>query len=180
MARETQEAIYGVYPDTGGATAAVRSLVREGISEISLELLSPEPIEDPSILPGRKKSWMPWLAALGGLVGGIGGMLVVAGTQKAYPLPTGKMPIVSAWANGVVVFELTMLGVVLMTIVVLLLTARLPDWKAQLYDPAVSDGKVLVAVLNPTEEDRPRIEALLQGAGSEVVKKFEPNRKDPP
>ena len=173
MARETQEALYGLYPDAGSATVAVRRLVGEGISESSLELLSAEPIEDPSILPGRKKSRMGWLAALGGLLGGIGGSLLVAGTQRAYPLPTGKMPIVSAWANSVVVYELIMLGVVLTTILVLLLTAGLPDRKAQLYDPAVSDGKVLVAVLNPTEEDRPRIEALLQDAGSEVVKKLE-------
>ena len=170
MKNRGAEAIYGLYSDAEGAAAAVRRLVREGVEEDAIELISPEPIEDPTLLPKRKVSRMPWLAALGGLLGGIGGTLMVVGTQRSYPIPTGKMPIVSTWANGVVIFELMMMGVIIATVLVLLSTARLPDRNGKLYDPAVSDGKFLVGVLAPADDERPRLETLLREAGSETIK----------
>ena len=170
MKNQEAEAIYGLYPDAERAEAAVRRLMQEGVSEDSIELISPEPIDDPTLLPKRKVSRMPWLAALGGLLGCIGATLLVVGTQRAYPIPTGKMPIVSTWANGVVIFELMMMGIIITTVLVFLFTARLPERNGKLYDPAVSEGKFLVGVLAPPNDERPRLETLLREAGSETIK----------
>jgi len=169
-----QDAIYGLFPDRERAEGAVRRLLREGVEEDAVELISPVPMEDPTLLPKRKKSWMPWLAVVGGLLGGLGATLLVTGTQRAYPIPTGKMPIVTTWANGVVVFELTMLGVIVTTLLVLLVSAGLGTRKPALYDPAVSDGKFLVAIVDPPVRDRSRLEDLLRQSGSDEIKSLAP------
>jgi hypothetical protein len=57
------------------------------------------------------------------------------------------MPIIAWWPNLVIIFELTMLSAILTTVVALLVTARMPSAvKRSIYDPAVSDGKILVGV----------------------------------
>ena len=169
-----QDAIYGLFPDREGAEGAVRRLLLEGVEEDTIELISPEPIEDRTLLPKRKKSWMPWLAVVGGLLSGLGATLLVAASQRAYPIPTGKMSIVTIWANAIVVYELMMLGVIVTTVLVLLVTAGLPTRKPALYDPAVSNGKFLVAVVSPPAGEHPRLEVLLRQAGSDEVKSPDP------
>jgi ActD protein len=45
-----------------------------------------------------------------------------------------------------VMFELTMLGGILAAVITLLVTARLVRRRPAFYDPAVSDGQILVGV----------------------------------
>jgi hypothetical protein len=80
------------------------------------------------------------------------------------------MPIVTLWANGIVTYELTMLGAILATLFTLLVAARLPDWRTKIYDPAVSEGKILVGVVNLQEDSRVEIERRLRDAGAEGTK----------
>ena len=117
---------------------------------------------------------MPWIAALGASIGGFSGYLLVLLTQRAYPLPTANMPIVALWPTGVIVYELTMLGAILTTLISLLVAARIPDWrKGKLYDPAVSDGKILVGVVDPPESAFAELERELRAAGADEVKQFQ-------
>jgi len=116
---------------------------------------------------------MPWIAAAAGVVGGTLGFLFAAYTQAVYPIPTGGMAIVPLYADGVITYELTMLSAVLATLVSLLVTAHLPDWRRGLYDPQIADGKILVGVVNPTEDSRPAIERKLREAGADCVKQFQ-------
>ena len=71
------------------------------------------------------------------------------GADRDWPLPTGGMPIVAWWPNLIIVFELTMLFALVATVITLLVTAGLPRRVPALYDPAVSDGRILVGVENP-------------------------------
>src|SRR5207302_3310587 len=86
------------------------------------------------------------LAMCGGIAGFISGVLLTRGTEIAWPLVTGGMPIVAWWPNLVIIFELTMLGAIVTTVISLLVSAKLPRFKKTLYDPAVADGKILVGV----------------------------------
>ncbi|SVD86740.1 uncharacterized protein METZ01_LOCUS439594, partial [marine metagenome] len=47
----------------------------------------------------------PLMAVLGGLMGGTIAILLVTLTSRAYPLPTGGMPIVPLPTAGVITFE---------------------------------------------------------------------------
>ena len=112
---------------------------------------------------------MSWLAALGGLLGGGSGYLLSSFAQRTYIIPTGGIPIVAHWADGVVTCKLTMLGAILMTLLTLVITAHLPDWTARLYVLAVSDGCILIGVVNPPEESCVEIERRLRG-GTATIK----------
>lgn len=164
------KAIYGLYSDPNAAQRAVDLLRSGGVPDSDITIMSGEPFEAYGFGRRDHRTAMPWLAALGGLLGGASGYLLASLTQKAYPIPTGGMPIVAQWTNGIITYELAMLGAILMTLVTLLLTARLPDWRAQLYDPAISDGCILIGVVNPSGESRVEIERRLREAGATAVK----------
>jgi hypothetical protein len=85
-------------------------------------------------------------------------------------IPTGGMPILSWWPNLIIMFELTMLGAILATVGTLIVTARLGRRTPVLYDPAVTDGKILVGIENPQEASIPQLQRALQIHPSVVLK----------
>lgn len=170
------KAIYALYPDPGSAREAFNSLRRAapelGIAARDVVVASSEPFDEYDFGRHDAKTPMPWLAAVGGLLGGSGGYWLAAFTQKAYPLPTGGMPIVAPWTNGIVAYEMAMLGAILATFLTLLASARLPDLRHRLYDLEISGGKILVGVIKPPEDSRFEIEKALLQAGASDTKEF--------
>ena len=163
------KAVYGLYPDPDSAERAVELLRSANVDDRSIVVLSSEPFDEYEFGRRDHETIMPWLAALGGLVGGASAFAFVAFTQKVYPLPTGGMPIVSLWPNGIITYEFTMIGAILATLATLIVTARSPRESAQLYDPEVSNGKILIGVVNPAEGLRGAAEQALRNAGAESV-----------
>lgn len=164
------KAIYGLYRDPDSAQRAVDSLRSAEVEARDIAVISSEPFEEYEFGRMDHRTPMPWLAALGALMGGVSGFLLAVLTQKSYPLATGGMPIVTLWANGIITYELTMLGAILTTLFTLLVTARIPDWRAKIYDPAVSEGKILIGVVNPREESRVELKRRLSEAGAAEIK----------
>ena len=113
---------------------------------------------------------MPWIALLGGVTGCGLGYWLTSATQRAWPIVTSGMPIVAPWPNLIVIFEMTMLGALVASVVTLLVTARLPGRLPRLYDPEVSNGYILVGIQRPAVDLQPRLTAALEGAGSGRVK----------
>ena len=168
-------AIYGLYPDPDSAQRALNLIERAqgelGISDGDIAVLSGEPYEEYGFGQRNHKTRMPWLAALGGIVGGLSGWWFVSFTQKSYPMISGGMPLVTKWPDGIITYELTMLGAILTTLFTLLITARIPDWRGRkLYDPAISSGKILIGVTNPPAKAREELGKRLRAAGAEEVK----------
>jgi Protein of unknown function (DUF3341) len=168
-------AIYTLCPDPDSAQHLVDSLrvasLDLGFAADHIVVVSGEPYEGYEFSDRYAKSYMFPLAAVGGLVGGICGYLITSLTQKAYPLPTGGMPIVPPWTNGIIVYELTMLGAILTTLVYLFVSAPLPSFGAELTDSEIWSGKILVGVADPPEASSAKIEnAFLQAGASDVRK----------
>lgn len=163
------KAIYGLYPDPDSAQRAVDLLRQARVDNRNIVVLSSEPFEDYEFGQRDRRTIMPWLAALGGLVCGASALAFVAFTQGAYPLPTGGMPIVALWPDGIITYEFTMFGAVLATLMTLILTARSPRESAKVYDPEVSNGKILIGVVNPPEASRTDLEEALLGAGTTSI-----------
>jgi hypothetical protein len=61
----------------------------------------------------------------------------------------------SPWTNGIIVYEMTMLGAILTTLVTLLIGAGLPNFKGVITDPEIWMGKILVGVADPPESSQP-------------------------
>lgn len=173
-------AIYGLFAQPESAERAVSSLLDAGtewgIERDDIAVETSEPLEEYEFGRPDTGTPMPWLAALGGLVGGVGGYLLVTLTQQAYPIPTGGMPIVALWAVGIITYEMTMLGAIVATLVTLLASTRLPDWRTKLHDPEISSGKILIGVINPPERAGAELERRLREAGADPVRVFPQDR----
>jgi Protein of unknown function (DUF3341) len=169
-------AIYGLFPDTNSARRALTAL-RGASSHFhfnpkAIVIMSSEPLEEDGFGWEDQRTLMPWLAPLGALVGGGFGYVLSAFTQRTYPLPTGGMPIVAMWPTGIIMYELTMLGAILTTIAAFVIASGLPNYKKRLYDPEVTNGKILVGVSELDADCRVELEQLLYGDGAEQVKEF--------
>jgi len=163
-------AMYGLYEEPAAAERAFTALRRAGVAETNITVISSEPFEAFEFSHRDKSMILFRLAGLGAALGLICGVLLTSGTERAWPLVTGGMPIVAWWPNIVITFELTMLGAILTTSVSLLVTARLPTRKRSLYDPEVSDGKILVGVSLAADRSPDTVRRALDAGGPLAVK----------
>lgn len=156
------KAVYGLYEDGHAAQKAVDGLRSAGVSDNDITVITAQPMEDFEFSHIGAKTYIWYIACAGGLLG----FAISTGlswlTETDWPLPTGGMPIVSWWPNLIIMFELTMLGAILATVVTLIITAKLGRRRPAFYDPAVSDGKILVGVETLSDGSSAKIERALQ------------------
>ena len=138
--------VYALYPTPDAAQRAVNNLHAAGVPDEQITIVSSEPFEEHAFADRDKATWMGWIALAGAVVGLAVATWLTRMTELAWPLPTGNMPIVAWWPNLIVMFEMTMLGGILAAVITLLVTARLVRRRPAFYDPAVSDGRILVGV----------------------------------
>lgn len=141
-------ALYALYERPDAVQQAVDALRVAGVAERDIVVMSSEPFEEYEFSHRDKADWLYRVAGIGGVVGFTFGAWMTTATQLAWPIETSGMPIVAPWPNMIVVFELTMLGAILAAVGTLLVTALLRGGPA-FYDPAVSDGYILVGVPAP-------------------------------
>jgi len=162
-------AVYGLYADPAGAQRAVNGLHAAGIDDASITILSGEPFEHHAFGQRDHHTRIWYIARFGGLFGMLASTWLTRMTELAWPLQTGNMPIVAWWPNLIVIFEMTMLGAILSAVVTLIVTGGLMRKGPRLYDPAVTDGKILVGVQNPPAAHLAALEqALLAGGAGEL------------
>ena len=159
--------VYALYDEGDAAQLAVDALRAGGVHEDEITVISAEPMEDYEFGGLDRHSRLWYIASAGGALGCAVATWLTRFTELAWPLPTGNMPIVAWWPNLIVIFEMTMLFAILSTVVTLVVTGGLARRVPQLYDPAVSSGKILVGVAAP--RDRAAVERALTSAGSRVV-----------
>jgi hypothetical protein len=168
------KALYALYSDPDAAQRAVNALKRAGgslgIGERQIVVVTAEPFDGYDFSDEHSRSRIFLLASIGGIVGAILGYLLTRFTQLSYPLNTGAMPIVTPLTNGIIIYEMTMLGAILWTLITLLVTARLPHFGPSLSDPAIWHGKILVGVMNPPDQARTELEKQFRQAGASEVK----------
>ena len=168
--------VYGIYGDPDAAQRAVDVLAAAGadlrFGKGQIVVFSAEPFDGYDFSDEHAGTHLFGLALLGAVIGGTFGYWLTSFTQRAYPLPTGGMPIVPPWTNGIIVYELTMLGAIIATIITLLASARLPRFSPPVTDPAMWEGKILVGVADPPGGSRAELETRLRAAGAIEVKEF--------
>ncbi len=164
------KAIYGLYTDPELAQRAVDGLRRAGVAERNITVITSQPYEEYEFSHRDKPTWIFWIAAGGGALGLTIGFALAYITEALWPLPTGGMPIVAMFPNIIVMFELTMLGAILSTVVSLLVMTELPTVRSRIYDPEVSQGKIMVAVENPRPESINTLRNTFSLTGVDEVK----------
>ena len=138
--------VYALYPTADAAQRAVNNLHAAGVPAEQITIVSSEPFEEHEFANRDRATWMGWIALAGAVIGLAVATWLTRMTELAWPLSTGNMPIVAWWPNLIVMFEMTMLGGILAAVITLLVTAQLVRRRPAFYDPAVSDGQILVGV----------------------------------
>ena len=163
------KAIYGLYGDGMSAQQAVNRLRANGVADRAIVVMSAQPMEDFEFghMDSQTRIW--WIACLGGLLGMATAFGLAWITEVSWPIDVGGLPTFAWWPNLIIIFELTMLGAILATVVTLFVTAGLGR-RPSFYDPAVSDGKILVGIANPPEASVAALETALGAIHGAQVK----------
>ena len=162
-------AVYGLYDDGASAQQAVNRLRAAGLTDRQITIMSAQPMEDFEFGHIDKKNWLWWVACGGGLLGMSAAFGLTWLTEMSWPINVGGLPIYAWWPNLIIIFELTMLGAIIATVVALVVTAGLGRGGG-LYDPEVTDGQILVGVESPRQQTVADLQQALQGPPGARVK----------
>jgi hypothetical protein len=160
-------AVYGLYEDGQAAQQAVNRLRAAGVTDRDITVMSSQPMEDFEFGHMGGKTWMWWIACGGGLLGMATAFGLAWLTETSWPIDVGGLPTFAWWPNLIIIFELTMLGAILATVITLVVSARLGR-TSTIYDPAVSDGKILVGVEDGSDDRLRSVERALAAAPGEI------------
>lgn len=163
-------AAYALYPDPQSAQLAVDGLRAAGVPDVSIIVMSSEPLDGYEFGRRDKATWLPWIAAAGGVLGLSFGYWLTTVTSELWPIRTGGMPIVAMWPHLIIIFEMTMLGAIGATVATLVVSARLGRRMLGVYDPEIADGKILIGVERPPREQMDEIWGALEAAGRGELK----------
>ena len=161
------KAVYGLYPTGQAAQQAVNRLRAAGVTDRDITVMSSQPMEDFEFGHMGGKSWMWWIACGGGLLGMATAFGLAWITEMWWPINVGGLPTFAWWPNLIIIFELTMLGAILATVITLVVSARMGR-TSTIYDPAVSDGKILVGVEGGAESRLRELESALGAVPGEI------------
>ena len=153
-------ALYGLYRTPDEAQTVYDQLRAAGAASADIVVISSEPYEEFEFSHRDKATWLYWISGGGGAFGLAASYALTTLAAHAWPINTGGMPIVAPYPNAIILFEMTMLGAILATVVALFITAKLPNRGPRLYDREVSDGYILVGLERPA----PALEGALRSA----------------
>jgi ActD protein len=145
------ERMIAIFETRSEAVAALRDLQREGVLRSSITVMSSEPLHLEN--KDAPKTRIAGFAIAGALLGAAFAILLTVWTSRRVGLVTGGMPILTPWAFGIIVFELTALGAILSTLGRMIFEAGLARRGLLTdYHAAVADGRV-VLMIDCTEAD---------------------------
>ena len=96
--------------------------------------------------------------------------MITAGTQVAYPLVTGGKPVLGVPPMAIIMYEGTMLGAIIFTIIGVVFESRLPRIFMGAYDTRITEGYIGVTVTS-CEDKIEEAEKILKNIGAEDIKR---------
>jgi hypothetical protein len=168
--RPVLASLLAVFPDLIPAADAIDKLRALGLSDDHMNVISGIPATEAML--GRPNQWtnVPRLAAGGAVLGFCGGAFLTFVTPFLYPVPiqVGPHAVIPGPPTFVVLFELTMLGMLLSTFLGVFLDSYFPNYRPMEYVKEVSDGKIAVFFICP-EESREKFAKAMTALGAEKV-----------
>ena len=168
--------VEAVFERVEDVRAVVEAVLESGVAADQVEVRSPVPLEEDELPLPKPKSRVLLFALVGAVLGGLTAFGLAAGTALAYPLPTGGMSIVAGPPIGVVTYEGTALGLIIVTVLrVLWEGGLLPGrairsgrGRASELDHHVANGRLLLRVHSLSEEQTGRLREFCRVAALET------------
>jgi hypothetical protein len=162
--------LLGLFEDPQNVADAMGELKGAGFDAQDLDIYSGSPFPEGSFGEHEAPHRLFMFPLVGALIGFSIGLLWTAGTQISYPLITGAKPILSIPPMTIIMYENTMLGAILFTVLGVLFESRLPKRDLGLYDDRITEGYIGLFVDCP-EERAGAAETVLNSNGAEEIKK---------
>ncbi|MBO0749349.1 MAG: DUF3341 domain-containing protein [Porphyrobacter sp.] len=172
MARTKPAFLVAEFAEPEPMLEAAKALREEGWR---VELHSPFPVKGMKEALGFTDRTVPHAFVIGGIAGALGGFLIQAYANWAFPLDVGGRPLIAVPAFMLIVFELTVLCSVLTGLATMFVRNRLPRLHYPLFDAErfhlASDDRFFVSLaLDGCDEARAR--AAMERMGPASVAKI--------
>lgn len=163
-----QKSLLAVFSDLEPAADAIERLRSLGVGDDCMNVISGIPVTEAML--GRPSQWtnVPRLALGGSILGFLAGAFLAFVTPNMYQIKVGGQGFVPGPPSVVILFELTMLGMLLSTFLGVFLDSTFPNYRPMKYVTEVSDGKIAILVECP-QEDETKITNALKKLGAESV-----------
>lgn len=150
------------------ASEALATLRGMGVADRDISVISGTPFSEKML--GRPMSWtrVPIIGLAGALVGFVTALLLNFGTPLLYPIRVGGMAYQTVPTSFIIIFELTMLGLLISTFLGVLVEMLSPSFGPAGYDPRVTDGHIGVLFWAPPDLDA-RMHEALTNLGAEII-----------
>ena len=156
------QSILGLFQQPEPAADAMDGLKEAGFELGTFDVLTGTPYPEGAFgehVPQHRLFRYP---GFGAIVGFTLAVFLTSVTQLAYPMVTGGKPILSLFAMLIIMYEMTMIGIVI--------ESRLPNMKPGIYDTRITEGWIGIVV---TFDDDSRVadaENVLNKAGALEIK----------
>lgn len=167
-----KRSVLGLFPEGNEdqAADALDALREEGFTHSEYEVITGTPYPEGTFGEEEPKHTLFRWPLIGAACGFIVGLLLTSGTQLAYPMVTGGKPVLSIPPMAIIMYEGTMLGAIIFTVIGVIIESRLPRLFMGAYDERITEGYIGVAVT--TEKDRVgKAEEVLSNIGAEDIKR---------
>jgi hypothetical protein len=139
-------ALLGLYPTPDGAARAIAALRGAGFAGSDLEVVTHTPYPEGTFGEEPVRHHLLVFPLVGAACGLVVGLLLTIGVQLAYPMIQGGKPLLSIPPMINVLYEGTLLGAIVLTVLGILFESRLPDFSGDPHDPRIGEGCVGVLV----------------------------------
>jgi len=162
--------VIGLFTNEDSAADAMDAVHAAGFKENEYEILTGTPYPEGTFGEHEPKHKLYRFPLIGASCGFIVGLLLTAGTQLAFPLVVGGKPLLSIPAMAIIMYEGTMLGAILFTVVGIVFESRLPRLFMGAYDTRITEGYIGITV-TADEKRISNAESVLKRAGALEVKR---------
>jgi hypothetical protein len=163
-----KRSVLGLFSDVDQAADAMDALKAAEYTTSEYEVLTDTPYPEGTFGEAEPVHKLYRWPLMGAACGFIIGLVLTAGTQVAFPLVTGGKPVFSIPPMTIIMYEGTMLGAIIFTVIGIILESRLPRVFMGAYDKRITEGYIGVTVT--TEEDKVgRAEQVLREAGAQDI-----------
>lgn len=156
--------LLGLYEEANEAGDAVEGLRDAGFPDTDVEILSSTPYPEGAFGEKKVEHRLYTFPFAGAAIGMAAGIFWLVSAQMSLPMITGGKPIVAVPAVFQILYEGTMIGAVLFTVLGVIFESRLPDGIG-LYDKRIVDGYIGVTI-RASEDDLLRARETLERAGA--------------
>ena len=167
-----RSSLLAVFADLDPAADAIEHLRALGVHDDCMNVISGIPVTEAML--GRPSQWtnVPRLAMGGAILGFAAGLFLAFVSPTSYEIQVGGQGFAPVPVSIVVLFELTMLGMLLSTFLGVFLDSYFPNYRPMHYVPEVSDGKIAILIECP-HADETKLADALKKLGAESVQPAE-------